>query len=45
MLSNKDRHNKGNVKAVGEGHIKPKSEPGARELRRKTAVKKVKRWK
>jgi hypothetical protein len=45
MLSNKDRNNKGNVKSVDEGHTKRKSEPGARELRRKNVVKKVKRRK
>jgi hypothetical protein len=42
MLMNKDRTNKGNVKGANEGHIKRKSEPGARELRRKNMVKKVK---
>lgn len=45
MLSNKDRYSKGNVKGVDEGHKKPKTEPGARELRRKNMVKKVKRLK
>ena len=45
MLSNKDRNNKGNVKGVDEGHTKRKTEPGARELRRKNMVKKVKRRK
>jgi len=45
MLSNKDRYSKGNVKGVDEGHKKQKSEPGARELRRKNMVKKVKRLK
>ncbi|MGO9371951.1 MAG: hypothetical protein ACLQBD_07595 [Syntrophobacteraceae bacterium] len=45
MLSNKDRNNKGNVRGVDEGYRKPKTEPGARELRRKNAVKKVKRRK
>ncbi|MDR3567438.1 MAG: hypothetical protein P4L43_05350 [Syntrophobacteraceae bacterium] len=45
MLSNKDRNNKGNVKGVDEGHQKAKSEPSTRELRRKNAVKKVKRRK
>jgi hypothetical protein len=45
MLMNKDRTNKGNVKVADEGHTKRKSEPSARELRRKNAVKKVKRRK
>jgi hypothetical protein len=45
MLINKDRNNKCNVKSVDKGHTKPKPEPGARELRRKHTVKKVKRWK
>lgn len=45
MLSNKDRNNKGSGKSVDEGHTKRKTEPGARELRRKNTVKKVKRWK
>ena len=45
MLSNKDRNNKGNVRGVDESYTKPKTEPGARELRRKNMVKKVKRRK
>jgi len=45
MLNNKDRNNKGNVKGVDEGHMKRKSEPSTRELRRKNTVKKVKRLK
>ena len=45
MLNNKDRNNKGGVKGADEGYIKPKTEPGARELRRKNKVKKVKRLK
>jgi hypothetical protein len=45
MLSKADRNNKGNVKAVDEGHTKRNAEPGARELRRKNMVKKVKRRK
>lgn len=45
MLNNKDRHNKGNAKGVDEGHMKRKTEPGARELRRKNMVKKTKRLK
>jgi hypothetical protein len=45
MLSNKDRNNKGNVRGVDEGHTKRKTEPGARELRRKNMVKNVKRRK
>ena len=39
----KGRNNKGSIKAVNEGHIKRKTEPGTRELRRKNMVKKVKR--
>ncbi len=45
MLSNKDRNHKGNVKGSAEGHTKRKSEPGARELRRKNMVRKVERRK
>jgi hypothetical protein len=42
----KDRNNKGNVNGVVDaGHIKRKTEPGTRELRRKNMVKKVKRLK
>jgi len=45
MISNKDRNNKGKVKSGFEGHTQPKTEPSARELRRKAMVKKVKRLK
>ena len=45
MLMNKDRTNKGNAKGADEGHTNRKTEPGARELRRKNTVKKVKRRK
>ncbi len=45
MLINKDRTNKGNVKGTDEGHTTRKTEPSARELRRKNTVKKVKRRK
>ena len=46
MLNNKGRNNRGNIKGVDEGYSKRKSdEPGARELRRKNMVKKVKRLK
>ncbi|MEN6440012.1 MAG: hypothetical protein ABFD97_15660 [Syntrophobacter sp.] len=45
MLNNKDRNNKDATKGADEGHMKPRTEPGARELRRKTMVRKVKRWK
>jgi len=45
MIGNKDRNNKGKVKSVAEEHTQRKTEPGARELRRKAMVKKVKRLK
>ncbi len=45
MISNKDRNNKGRVKSASEERTKPKTEPGARELRRKGTAKKVKRLK
>jgi hypothetical protein len=45
MLSNKDRTNKAKVKSVDERHVSRQTEPGARELRRKNTVRKVKRLK
>lgn len=45
MISNKDRNTRGKVKSAAEEHTQRKTEPGARELRRKTMVKKVKRLK
>jgi hypothetical protein len=45
MISNEDRNNKSKVKSAGEEHTRRKTEPGARELRRKSMVKKVKRLK
>ena len=45
MISNKDRNTRGKVKNAAEEHTQRKTEPGARELRRKTMVKKVKRLK
>lgn len=44
-MTTKDRHDKGSIKAGNEGHIKRKTEPSTRELRRKNMVKKVKRLK
>jgi hypothetical protein len=45
MINNKDRNSRGKVKSAAEEHTRPKTEPSARELRRKTMVKKVKRLK
>ena len=45
MISIRDRNNKGKVKSVAEEHTQPKTEPSARELRRKAMGKKVKRLK
>jgi hypothetical protein len=45
VIDNKDRNNKGKVKSVAEEYTPSKAEPSARELRRKTMVKKVKRLK
>jgi hypothetical protein len=45
VINNKDRNNKGKVKGVAEEYTQPKTEPSARELRRKAMVKKVKRLK
>jgi hypothetical protein len=45
MISNKDRNNGSKVKSASEEHTRRKTEPGARELRRKSMVKKVKRLK
>jgi hypothetical protein len=45
MISNKDRNNKSKAKGAGEEHTRRKTEPGARELRRKAMIKKVKRLK
>ncbi len=42
-MTTKGRNNKGSIKAANEGHIKRKTEPSTRELRRKNMVKKIKR--